>query len=69
MAHGHEGEPGADPTRYAQRELEELEAVCAQRDALLEALKKLVRRSDNGDTIEPGWYEIEEAREVIEAAS
>ncbi len=37
-----------------------------QRDELLEALRKLVRRSDNGDSIEPGWYEIEDARAAIE---
>ena len=42
--------------------------LASSRTALLEALEKLVRRSDNGDTIEPGWYEIEEARATIEAA-
>ena len=35
---------------------------------LLEALEKLVRRSDNGDIIEPGWYEIEQARVIIQKA-
>ena len=35
---------------------------------LLEKLKKLVGRSDNGDVIEPGWYEIEEARVAITEA-
>ena len=35
---------------------------------LLEALRTLVRRSDNGDIIEPGWYEIEEARAAIAEA-
>ena len=32
---------------------------------LLDALTTLVRRADNGDTIEGGWYEVEKARAVI----
>ena len=35
---------------------------------LLKHLKRLVGRSDNGDIIEPGWYEIEDARAAIEQA-
>jgi len=35
---------------------------------LLAALKKLIRRSDNGDIVEPGWYEIEEARAAVQRA-
>ena len=35
---------------------------------LLAKLSALVRRSDNGDTIEPGWYEIAEARAAIAKA-
>lgn len=37
--------------------------------ALLAALNKLVRRLDNGDTIEPDWYEVDEARAAIAAAT
>jgi hypothetical protein len=34
-------------------------------DRLLETANAIVRRSDNGDTIEPGWHEVEELREAI----
>jgi hypothetical protein len=32
----------------------------------IKALRVLIRRLDNGDTIEPGWYEAETARKVLE---
>lgn len=40
----------------------------AANQEMLKALKALVRRSDNGDVIEPGWYEIEDARKAIARA-
>ena len=41
------------------------DCVYCERDALKKALTALVGRSDNGDTIDPDWYEIDNARAVL----
>ncbi len=42
--------------------------LIASAPALLKVLEKLVRRAENGDTIEPGWYEIEDAGRIVAEA-
>ena len=42
--------------------------LIAQAPALLEKAERIIRRLDNGDTIEPGWWEAEELRAVIARA-
>jgi hypothetical protein len=58
--------PSRDAAARAEREIARRERLNAAAPKLLAVLRRLVRRLDNGDTIEPDWYEADEARRVLE---